>query len=104
MIGGGGGRGGGGTGRLYKALVDSKKALTVRMDYRGTARSGIRHRARRRSSKDQSLDDARKTMLDTIAAVATEPPTNEEVERAKTQNPAGHGNAAWPTRSRRRSD
>src|ERR1700681_2345837 len=32
MVGGGGGRGGGaGTGRLYTALVDSKKALTVRM-------------------------------------------------------------------------
>ena len=39
---GGGGRGGGGPGRLYKALVDNKKALSVRMGLRGTARSGIR--------------------------------------------------------------
>ena len=33
IMSGGGGRGGGGTGRLYKALVDNKKALTVRMGY-----------------------------------------------------------------------
>ena len=44
-------------------------------------------------SKDQSLDEARKTILDTVAGVVTEPPTKEEVEREKTQNPAGNGTA-----------
>src|SRR5580693_4942169 len=33
MVGGGGRGGGAGTGRLYKALVDSKKALTARMNF-----------------------------------------------------------------------
>ena len=36
-------------------------------------------------SKDQSLDEARKTMLDTVAGVVTEPPTKEEVEREKAR-------------------
>src|SRR6202034_3296341 len=36
-------------------------------------------------SKDQSLDEARKTILDTVAGVVTEPPTKEEVEREKTR-------------------
>ena len=31
--------------------------------------------------------------MDTIAAVATDPPTADEVARAKTRHPAGHGNA-----------
>ena len=35
--------------------------------------------------KTDSLDDARNTMLDVIAAVAKEPPSKEEVERAKTR-------------------
>ena len=50
----GGGRGG--TGRLYKALVDNKKAVSVRIGVRGTARSRIRDGYRQGSSKDQSLD------------------------------------------------
>ena len=36
-------------------------------------------------SNDQSLDDVRKTMMDTIAAVATDPPTADEVARARTR-------------------
>ncbi len=36
-------------------------------------------------SKDQSLEEARKTILDTIAGVATEPPTKEEVEKEKAR-------------------
>ena len=36
-------------------------------------------------SNDQSLDDVRKTMMETIAAVATDPPTADEVARAKTR-------------------
>ena len=38
-----------------------------------------------RLSKDQSLEEARKTILDTVAGVVTEPPTKEEVEREKAR-------------------
>ena len=85
MVGGGGGRGGGaGTGRLYKALVDSKKALNVRMNFQELHDPGFVIAAATLNA-EQSLDDARKTMLDTVAAVATDPPTSDEVARAKTR-------------------
>ena len=85
MVGGGGGRGGGaGTGRLYKALVDSKKALTVRMGFQELHDPGF-VTATATLGNDQSLDDVRKTMMDTIAAVATDLPTADEVARAKTR-------------------
>ena len=80
----GGGRGGGGTGRLYKALVDNKKALSVRMDYEELHDPGFAM-ASVSLSKDQSLADARKILLDTVAAVATEPPTKDEVEKVKSR-------------------
>jgi zinc protease len=81
---GGGGRGGGGTGRLYKALVDNKKALSARMGYEELHDPGYVLVAAT-LSKDQSLDDARKTIIDTVAGVVTEPPTKDEVEREKTR-------------------
>ena len=34
---------------------------------------------------DQSLDEARKVMMDTLAAVAVDPPTLDEVARARTR-------------------
>ncbi len=84
IMSGGGGRGGGGTGRLYKALVDNKKALSVRMGYEELHDPGY-VLAAATLSKDQSLEDARKTLLDTIAGVVSEPPTKEEVEREKSR-------------------
>jgi len=81
---GGGGRGGPGTGRLYKALVDNKKAINVRMGYEELHDPGF-VTVSATLSKDQSLDDARKTMLDTIAAAVTEPPSKDEVDRAKAR-------------------
>jgi zinc protease len=78
----GGGRGG--TGRLYNALVDNKKALSVRMSYEELHDPGFVLVAAS-LSKDQSLDEARKTILDTVAGVASEPPTKEEVEKEKTR-------------------
>jgi zinc protease len=36
-------------------------------------------------SKTDSLDDARKIILDTIGGVSTKPPTKEEVDRARTR-------------------
>jgi zinc protease len=84
IMSGGGGRGGGGTGRLYKALVDNKKALSARMGYEELHDPGF-VLVSATLSKDQSLDEARKTILDTVAGVVTEPPTKEEVEREKTR-------------------
>ena len=78
----GGGRGG--TGRLYKALVDNKKALSARMNYEELHDPGVVI-ASATLSKDQSLDEARKTIVDTVASVVSEPPTKEEVEREKTR-------------------
>jgi zinc protease len=83
IMSGGGGRGGG-TGRLYKALVDNKKALSARMSYEELHDPGMVE-VSATLSKDQSLDDARKTILDTIAGVVSEPPTKEEVEREKSR-------------------
>ncbi len=79
----GGGRGGG-TGRLYKALVDNKKALNVRMGYEELHDPGF-VLVQAGLSKDQSLDEARKTINDTIAAVVTEPPTKDEVQKEKNR-------------------
>jgi zinc protease len=78
----GGGRGG--TGRLYNALVDNKKALSVRMEFQELHDPGFILVAAA-LSKDQSLDEARKAILDTIAGLTSEPPTKEEVEREKTR-------------------
>jgi zinc protease len=78
----GGGRGG--TGRLYKALVDNKKALSAQMGFEELHDPGF-VMVSASLSKDQSLDEARKTIIDTVAAVATEPPSKEEVEREKTR-------------------
>jgi zinc protease len=78
----GGGRGG--TGRLYNALVDNKKALSVRMGYEELHDPGFVV-VSANLSKDQSLAEARKAILDTIAGVATEPPSKEEVEKEKAR-------------------
>jgi zinc protease len=78
----GGGRGG--TGRLYKALVDNKKALSARMEYQELHDPGF-VMVQAGLSKDQSLDDARKAIIDTVAGVVSEPPTKEEVEKEKTR-------------------
>ena len=84
MVSGGGRGGGAGTGRLYKALVDSKKALAVRMGFEELHDPGFLTAAATLGT-DQSLDEVRKTMMETVAAVATHAPTAEEVARAKTR-------------------
>ncbi|HEY3823757.1 MAG TPA: pitrilysin family protein [Bryobacteraceae bacterium] len=83
IMSGGGGRGGG-TGRLYKALVDNKKALSARMGYEELHDPGF-VLVQATLSKDQSLDEARKTIIDTVASAVSEPPTKDEVEREKTR-------------------
>ena len=59
-------------GRLYKALVDTKKAQSASMRFEAVARSRT-DRALRHLNKDQSLDEARKTLIQTVEDVATEP-------------------------------
>ena len=72
------------SGRLYKALVDNKKAVEVFADERQLNEPGVLM-AGAVLRKTDSLEDARKTLLDVIAAVATEPPSKEEVDRARTR-------------------
>jgi zinc protease len=72
------------SGRLYKALVDSRKASrvfgdTLQLDEPGMIIFGAT------LGKKDSLDDARKIMLDTIQGVVKEPPSKEEVERARAR-------------------
>ncbi len=72
------------SGRLYKALVDNKKASQVfAMSMQLTDPGLIVFGAI--LGKSDSLDQARETMLDTIAGVAKEPPSQQEVDRAKTR-------------------
>jgi zinc protease len=78
----GGGRGG--TGRLYHALVDNKKAVSVTMGYEELHDPGFVI-VSASLGKGQSLEEARKAILDTVAGVVTEPPTKEEVEKEKAR-------------------
>ena len=85
MTGGGGGRGGQtGSGRLYKALVDNKKAISVRMASEQMHDPGYAL-VTAQLSKDQSLQGARDILIQTVEGLVAEPPTREEVERAKTR-------------------
>ncbi len=72
------------SGRLYKALVDNKKASSVFANNLGLAEAGmLMFGAQVR--KEQSLDAAKEAMLGVIEGLVKEPPTAEEVERAKTK-------------------
>jgi zinc protease len=72
------------SGRLYKALVDNKKAVGENVSVEeahdpGFAMASVSLR------QDQSLDDARDIALKTIEEFYKEPPSKEEVDRAKTR-------------------
>ena len=84
--GGGGFRGGGGmaTGRLYKALVDNKVALSAGMYARQQHDPGLAM-ATADLNSSQSLAEARRILVETVEGLAGEPPTKEEVERVKTR-------------------
>jgi len=90
MSGGGGGRGGfggggfgGGQGRLSKALVDNKLADSASMQFERLHDPGLVFLTAT-LNQDQSLDKARKALIDTLEGVMKEPPTKEEVDRART--------------------
>ena len=72
------------SGRLYKALVDNKKASSVGGYNMSMAETGVLIFSAQ-VRKDQSLDAARDTMISTIEKLIQEPPTPEEVDRAKTK-------------------
>ncbi|MEZ5426703.1 MAG: pitrilysin family protein [Pyrinomonadaceae bacterium] len=72
------------SGRLYKALVETKKAVSV---------TGLNFPFKEPGymafgavvGKDASLQDATDTLVETVENFASAPPTKEEVERSKTQ-------------------
>ena len=68
------------SGRLYKALVDNKKAARVFGDTMQFNEPGLIMFGAILNKTD-SLDDARSTMLATIDGVVKEPPSKEEVDR-----------------------
>ena len=72
------------SGRLYKALVDNKKASTVFGQPLELAEPGLLLFAAVLGKSD-SMADARKILLDTIAGVVKEPPSKEEVDRAQAK-------------------
>jgi len=71
------------SGRLYKALVESKKASFAGANAFQLREPGVLL-ASATLRLEQSLDDAKATMIKTIEGLTSEPATAEEVERAKT--------------------
>jgi zinc protease len=72
------------SGRLYKALVESKKAMRESGDvFQFHDPSLMIFSAQVR--KDGALEDVEKTMRSGIEGIAKEPPTKEEVDRARTR-------------------
>jgi zinc protease len=72
------------TGRLYKELVDSKKAVATYM-YASNMHDPGFLMAFAQVKPEQSIDDAAQTLLKTVEGVAANPPTQEEVDRAKAR-------------------
>ncbi len=73
------------SGRLYKALIDSKKASQTYAYGFQCKEPGIIY-FNAELLKTASLDSAKNIMLDVIENFAKNPPTAEEVERLKTKN------------------
>jgi len=76
--------GGGQTGRLYKALVDTKKAVAASFSSREMHDPGFAM-AYVQLKPDQSIDEVQQILLKTVEGFADQPPTQEEVDRAKTR-------------------
>ena len=72
------------SGRLYKALVENKKAVSANTNVEELHDPGF-FMANARLRTDQSLDQARDILLSTIEKFASEPPSKEEVDRVKTR-------------------
>jgi zinc protease len=72
------------TGRLYKALIESKKATQAYFFANGMHDPGYAS-AFAELKTDQAIDEVRQTMLKTVEGMADNPPTQEEVDRAKAR-------------------
>ena len=72
------------TGRLYKDLVDGKKAVSTYMYASGMHDPGY-ILAYVQLKPEQPIDDAAQTLLKGIEGIAANPPTQEEVDRARTR-------------------
>ncbi|HEY1185040.1 MAG TPA: pitrilysin family protein [Bryobacteraceae bacterium] len=72
------------SGRLYKALVDSKKAAHAGVFPLELHDPGV-ILAFAMLRQEQSLDDARAILLKNVEGLASDAPTKEEVERSKTK-------------------
>src|SRR4029077_11660774 len=72
------------SGRLYKAMVDNKKASQVFANAFQLNEPGLIY-VGALLNKTDSLDEARKIMLETIDGVIKEPSNQEEVDRAKNR-------------------
>src|ERR1019366_3067735 len=82
--GGPGGYPGGGNGRLTKALVDNKKAESASLRVQQLHDPGLIE-VSATLSKDQSIEEVRKVIGETLKGIVSEPPTKEEVDRVKTR-------------------
>lgn len=71
-------------GRLYKALVETKKATSVSGGSSAFREGGL-FSISAGLRKEQSLDEVRDTVLRALDTLATEPPTAEEVERSRAK-------------------
>ena len=80
----GGGGGGAGTGRLTKALVENKKAESASLRVRPLHDPGLME-VSATLNKDQSIDEVKKIILETLKGIIAEPPTKDEVDRVKTR-------------------
>ncbi len=69
-------------GRLYKALVETKKASSVWSFAPGLKEGGFIYISAD-VRKENSLDEAKETLLTTLDELPNNPPTQEEVDRAK---------------------
>ncbi len=72
------------SGRLYKALVATKKCGSVADDTTDTREPGMLL-LMAQAPKSADLDDISKTFLSVVNDVQKNPPTNEEVNRSKTK-------------------
>ncbi len=71
------------SGRLHKALVETKKAASVGgFNFQQHDPGMLLVNAE--VPKDKSVEEVRQTMIETVEGMATKPPTAEEVERART--------------------
>jgi len=72
------------SGRLHKALVEKKKATRVSSFFLDLKEPGFLL-LRAEVRQDQSLEDARAAMLETLDGAVSTPPSKEEVERARAK-------------------